>query len=99
MGRSYSIPVTVEMTSTCPSGTHKHTPSEWRTRARGQFPGYGKATEENLKAYVQKFEESTKAGGCNEHLGLSVVFSAFIKDQRTGEILATYRGPSFVVVD
>lgn len=92
------IPVTVEMTSTTASGTFKHTPSEWRSRKQGQIPSYGKPTAENLKAYVEHFEASTKEGGCNAHLGLTVVFSAFIKDQRTGAVLATYRGPSFVVV-
>jgi hypothetical protein len=90
------IPVTVEMTSTTASGTFKHTPSEWRSRKQGQIPGYGRPTAENLQAYIKHFEASTKADGCNSHLGLSVVFSAFIRDQRTGEILATYRGPSFV---
>jgi hypothetical protein len=80
------------------TGTARRTPAEWRTRKQGQAPGYGKATPENLQAYVKHFEASTKEGGCNAHLGLTVVFSAFIKDQRTGAVLATYRGPSFVVV-
>jgi hypothetical protein len=92
------IPVTVEMTTTCATGTHRTTAMEWRTRARGQAPAYGRPTAENLKAYVEHFEASTKEGECNSHLGVTVVFSAFIKDQRTGETLATYRGPSFVVV-
>lgn len=89
------IPFTVEMVTT---GKGVYTPAEWRTRARGQVPAHGKPNAENLKAYIAKFEDSTKPGGVNAHLGVTVVFSAFIKDQRTGETLATYRGPSFVVV-
>jgi hypothetical protein len=92
------IPVTVEMTITGHNGTARCTPAEWRTRKQGQIPAHGKPTEENLKAYIEHFEASSKSGGCNEHLGVQVVFSAFIKDQRTGVVLATYRGPSFVVV-
>ena len=76
------------------------TPAEWRTRTRqcGQIPAHGKPTEENLAQYVQAFEASTQAEGPNAHLGPVVVFSAYIKDQRTGEVKATYQGPSFVVV-
>lgn len=98
MGRDRLITYTVEMVITGKSGTKACTPAEWRTRAQGQFPGYGKPNAENLKTYIEKFEGSTKADGPNAHLGEQVVFSAFIKDQRTGQIMATYRGPSFVVV-
>jgi len=87
------------MVAVSPSGTHRCTPAEWRTRSRGQLPGYGKPTEENLAAYVRHFENSTKVGGCNAHLGTTVVFSASVRDHRTGQVVATYRGPSFVVVD
>lgn len=94
--RDRAIRYTVHFTSTTRPGYI--TPAEWRVRSRGQIPGYGKPTEANLAKHVEAFETSTKPGGPNEHLGTTIVWAAHIKDQLTGKILATYRGPSFVVV-
>lgn len=97
MGKSITIPVTVEMKTMTATGSQVCTPSEWRTRERVNAPGYGTPNAENLATYIKKFEDSTKPGGVNEHLGVTVVTSALIKRQATGAILATYTGPSFVV--
>ncbi len=96
MDTSRKIDITVEMTTATAEGTHKCTPAEWRTRSRVNAPGYGKADPVNLAAYVARFEASTQKEGVNSHLGETVVMSAFIKDQRSGDILAVYRGPLFV---
>lgn len=81
-----------------PFGSSYLTPAEWRVKSRGQVPGYGKPTDENLAKHVKVFEESTRPGGCNEHCGPMVVMNARVVDQDTGATLATYRGPSFVVL-
>ena len=44
-----------------------------------------------MAKHVEAFEASTQPGGPNEHLGPTVVFTAYIKDHFTGETLATYR--------
>jgi hypothetical protein len=97
MGTSRIVPVLVTFTEITKDGPRQSTPMEWRTKSATNRPGYGKPTAENLKAFVERFEASTKPGGCNDHLGLSIVTSAKIVRQATKEVLATYTGPSFVV--
>lgn len=58
----------------------------------------GPATEANLAKWVDALERSTQPGGCNCHLSPIVVFSARIIKQATGDVVAAYRGPSFVVL-
>ncbi len=98
MGHDRAVPVTVEMFTTGDTSSRYCTPAEWRTKARVNAPAHGKPTDANLKLYVEMFEASTQPGGCNAHLGATVVFSAKITDHRSGVTKATYRGPSFVVV-
>jgi hypothetical protein len=86
MGHSRLIPFVVEVTT----DRGHWTPSEWRMRKRGLIPADGKATTENLKKYALGYEASTSPGGVNSHIGLTHILTARIKDQRTGEILATY---------
>ena len=92
MGSSKPIAYTVELVIKDESGSLRAcTASEWRVRARyGNLPGYGKPTLENLSKYVSGFEASTQPDGCNQHLGAQKVISAFIKDQRSSSIVATY---------
>lgn len=98
MGRSRLIPYTVEVTT----DKGLWTPSEWRTRRDGQIPADGKPTTENLKNWAMGYEKSTHPSGCNSHLGVTHILTARIRDQRTGEILATYTRepvPMFEVVE
>jgi len=96
MGRSIAITYTVEMVTRNEAGQQfRHTPSEWRVRARyGNLPGHGKPTLENLTTYVTAFEVSTRANGCNAHLGVQKVLSARIIDQRVRSVVATYMRPA-----
>jgi hypothetical protein len=70
----------------------------WRVRDN-YGRGKGNPTAENLAKWVGALECSTLPGGCNSHLDPIVVFSAKIIEQRTGHVMATYRGPSFVVLE
>ena len=97
MGTSRLIPYVMIVTTDNGHWTN----SEWRMRAQGRVPAHGKATTENLKKHCLFVEESTHPGGCNAHLGVTHILTARIKDQRTGEILATYTRepvPMFEVV-
>lgn len=68
-----------------------YTPMEWRVKgSRLSGPGYGKATIENLDKWVTAFEESMVSGP-NKHLGIDQVVSAWVVDQRTGEVVAEWR--------
>lgn len=86
MGRSRLITYTVEVKT----DRGMWTPSEWRTRRDGQIPGDGKPTTENLKNWALHYEKSTHSSGCNSHLGVTHILTAQIRDQRTGQIVATY---------
>lgn len=65
-----------------PNGVPRHTGDG--------FPGYGKPSDANLKAYVVHFERSTHAGGVNAHIGRQTVQSARIVRQATDAVVATY---------
>jgi hypothetical protein len=78
----------------------RYTPAAWDIRfpygpvKSGPFKGktgLGKPTDENLKQYVKDFEEGTKPGGPNDHLGVAHISSAEIKDEFKGEIVARYK--------
>lgn len=66
------------------------TPSEWRVKARGQVPGYGKPSNENLAKHALFVEASTAPGGVNAHLGYTKILKAHIVDNDTGVTVATY---------
>lgn len=59
----------------------------------------GRPSDIALRAMVKAFEASTEPGGVNAHLGRTVIWSAAIINQFTGERMASYRGPLFAVVD
>jgi hypothetical protein len=85
------IPFIVEMT--LDKGIS--TPIEWhKTQSpldkRMGRPADGKPTAENLKKWAEFCEKATYPGGVNQHLGVTHIMTARIKDQRTGEILATF---------
>lgn len=73
------------------NGTWQHI-GEWRSREMG------KPTNKNLQAYRAKFIESTRKGGCNEHLGLGNIGNLRIQDFIAMTIKAEYTAPLFEVV-
>ena len=60
---------------------------------------HGTPTAANLAKYVKALEDSSRLGGCNAHLGHTVVASARIVRQADRQCVASYRGPSFVIMD
>ncbi len=61
---------------------------------------WGRPTDENLKKFVEQMNKSTKPGGCNDHLKNCIIANAKIRHNcRDGAVIATYRGPSFMVMD
>lgn len=66
---------------------HSVTPSAWSCKHQG------KPTSDNLVRAIAMFEQSTQEGGCNAHLGPTIVHSAKIVRQSTGEVVARYLDP------
>lgn len=64
-------------------GSHA-TPAAWPTKHAGR------PTDATLARYVADFEESTRPGGVNEHLGEEFVIGAEVVRQATGETVATF---------
>lgn len=69
-----------------------YTPAGWNAKHSGR------PTAANLARYVEGLEESTREGGVNAHLGATVVWSAKIIRQATGDTVATYNGPLFAAI-
>jgi hypothetical protein len=61
--------------------TQFHTGIEWKTDVHGQ------PTVENLTAFCTKYEDSTKVGGCNEHLGPMTIANAKLVDQKICKVI------------
>lgn len=68
------------------------TPSGWDCKRQGR------PSDATLAAAVEMFEASTRPGGCNAHLGTTVVSSAKVVRQSTGDVVAEYRAAAFVAV-
>lgn len=73
------------------------TPTEWLPRARVTYNGpcptvHGKPSNKALAARVKAWEDATKPGGVNAHIGETKVLSAKIVRQSTQEVLAEYKG-------
>jgi len=99
MGRSYTPRYVIKINGAGRTNAVQIMPMEWRSRARGPYEGYGKPTEANLAKWVEKFNESLRPGGCNDHVGeRAQVTKANIVDQFTNEVVATYEAPAFQVV-
>jgi hypothetical protein len=94
MGKSIIIPLVVEerVGYVHPNGLARlrHL-GEWRKE-------YGKPTAENLQIYRRKFIDSTKKGGCNEHLGLQTTGDLRIRRQKDQKIMAEFKAPMFEIV-
>ena len=91
MSKDYTPAYVVRMNAGGPNQVH--TPSAWNCRQSGR------PTKENLEKWVRGFEESTKPGGCNAHLGETVVWSAEIARNRpNGKVVASYKQSAMFVV-
>lgn len=90
MGKSIIIPLVVE--EKC-----RGFPVFWRNFGEWRKE-YGKPTAQNLQTFRQKFIDSTKKGGCNEHLGPQTTGDLRIRRQKNNEILAEYKAPMFEIV-
>ena len=88
MGRSRLIPFTISITCSDDKG---YTPCEWYVRRRPQRgPADGKPTSANIAKWVVAFERSREPGQPNAHLGMAMVLTASITDQRKGEVVAEW---------
>jgi hypothetical protein len=67
-------------------GNRVVTPIAWNSNKNWDGP----ANAKNLVRKIRGFEESTKPGGVNEHLGPTKVLSAQLVDTFTGTTKATY---------
>ena len=89
MGHSRTPTFRIE--ETCQTGTRLwQTSGSWEIRSI--YRADGKPTRANLEKHVRAFELSTQQNGVNAHLGASIVRSAKIIRQSSGEIVATYAG-------
>ena len=88
MGRSRKVRFVVKMSISSTEPLSFSDGSEWPKHL-------GRPSDKALATYVAKFEESTLPGGCNEHLGKRVVWSAIVTDTLTSEVKAVYTGPVF----
>lgn len=86
----------LELQSTDPKKAHTSQP--WYVRDSRKFNrvGRGAPTNPNLAIVIEAYEDSTKKGGVNAHLGEDTIGIARIVQQATGEIVASYyrRGAS-----
>lgn len=64
---------------------------EWRVAKLYGMPGLGRPSDKKLASYVEKFEQSTREGGVNHHLGEITVPRADVYDQRERVVVATYK--------
>lgn len=71
MGKSRTPKYTVELYY-ANKRTRLAFPMEWRIAKRGQAPGYGRPTPENLARYVAAYNETAKPGGYNESGGPAI---------------------------
>ncbi len=94
MGKSSTPTYRVEAEFSDGTGTK----GAWQVKAAYGIPGNGQPTAANLAKWVEALESSSRPGGCNAHIGPLTVFNARIIRQSTRQTVATYRGPSFVVV-
>lgn len=68
---------------------YAYSPASWRCDRSGR------PSAEHLAAYVKGFEDSTRPGGVNAHLGRQRVTRATVKvNEPGGRIVATYQAPA-----
>lgn len=93
MGRSIKVRYSVHYKF---SGIYL-TPAAWRPAVQG------KPTTKNLAMAVAVLLDSFKVGGCNEHIkgtggGIPIPTYAWILDNQTGNVVAEWTAPNFLVI-
>lgn len=73
------------------------TPMCWNSK------GWGRPTKANLAKWVSKYIKSLQKGGANYHVSRSLGYipvptKAKIIRQKTGEVVATWLAPKFMVI-
>ena len=97
MGKSYTPKYRVE--------TRDNTAKPWaapNARQAWLVKDYGRATDENLAAWVRVTNRSFKSGGVNFHVSVAAgvevhINWARIVEQATGEVVAEYFMPMFEI--
>jgi hypothetical protein len=94
MGRSYKVKYTVTIKDNSNAYT---TPMAWHSKDSG------KPNEANLQAWIYKYIDSLKCNGCNYHISKALGYmpipnNAFITNQFTGKIMATWKAPAFMII-
>lgn len=70
-------------------GSHQ-TAGQWKSM-------YGRPSPQNIKRYVEKYNESLEPSGVNSHVGRrGAIYGAAIVDQETGEVVAQWEDKGIV---
>ena len=85
MGKTTTPPYRLVWTERTTLGTTEQHTTSWSAKE----PGKGKATAENAIRYLRHYENSTKAGGYNSHIGERRVISFSLINQKTGNPVAS----------
>ena len=89
MGKSYTPKYRVE----------NQTRSGWQTFSAWNSKGAGKPTIENLIKFREMYHASLKAGGCNDHIGISgMIGNVRIIHQATGAEIVSFKAPLFEAI-
>ena len=104
MGRSTTPRYIVQLVEVAPPGltAGTHTPYTWHVKSRTNVTGYGAPTDDNLTKYVMEYAKSLKLGGVNAHLSKADGYVpypniAYIKDQKTGRVVARWKAAMFQI--
>lgn len=88
MGKSKIIPIVIE----------EFGRRGWEFFGAWDRKNMGVPNNANLAAFRKVFIDSTRRGGCNEHLGLRNTGNLRARRQKDDAILATFIAPTFEVV-
>lgn len=75
----------------------------WDQGGHHQQAWSGRPTNANLAKYIRAHIKSLKKGGVNYHVSLALKYipvphKARIVRQKTGDVVATWKAPSFMVI-
>jgi hypothetical protein len=95
MGKTQIIPLIIRRSAT------KEFIASWPVKSAANVHGLGQPTSERLSQWRDKFNQSLKKGGCNEHLGMKywMQYKIEVYNQKTGQVLAQYTPPMFEVIN
>lgn len=93
--------------------TPKYRIELWENRRTTWFPcsiqmcwfvkNYGPVTNKNLERWIEKYNQSYQPGGVNWHVSertgiVHYCHTAKIVEQKTGEVVAEYHAPAFMIM-